>query len=50
MTTCSASTHPDHAHEHGPGCGHPAVRHGGHVDYLHDGHLHHRTKAMSMST
>src|SRR6266446_800052 len=30
-----------HAHQHGPGCGHPAVRHSGHVDYLHDGHLHH---------
>ena len=41
MTTCSAPTHGDHAHQHGPGCGHPAVRHGGHVDYLHDGHLHH---------
>jgi hypothetical protein len=41
MTTCSAPTHTDHAHQHGPGCGHPAVRHGGHTDYLHDGHLHH---------
>lgn len=29
-----------HDHEHGPGCGHPAVPHGDHVDYLHDGHLH----------
>ncbi len=33
--------HTDHAHVHGPGCGHPAVRHEDHVDYLHDGHLHH---------
>src|ERR1700730_911543 len=41
MTTCSAPTRSDHAHQHGPGCGHPAVRHGGHTDYLHDGHLHH---------
>ena len=41
MTTCSAQTHPDHAHQHGPGRGHPAVRHSGHIDYLHDGHLHH---------
>src|SRR3974377_1051055 len=41
MTTCSAPTHADHAHQHGPGCGHSAVRHSGHVDYLHDGHLHH---------
>ncbi|MDQ1294912.1 MAG: zinc transport system permease protein [Actinomycetota bacterium] len=30
----------EHPHEHGPGCGHPAVPHGDHVDYLHDGHRH----------
>ena len=35
------TVHADHPHVHGPGCGHPAVRHEGHVDYLHDGHLHH---------
>ncbi len=29
-----------HPHEHGPACEHPAVRHGDHVDYLHDGHRH----------
>lgn len=29
-----------HAHEHGLECGHPAVAHGDHVDYLHDGHRH----------
>jgi zinc transport system permease protein len=29
-----------HEHEHGPTCGHPAVVHGDHIDYLHDGHLH----------
>nr|WP_122261584.1 metal ABC transporter permease [Ornithinimicrobium cerasi] len=29
-----------HLHEHGPGCGHEAVSHGDHVDYLHDGHRH----------
>ncbi len=29
-----------HEHEHGPGCGHPAVAHGDHVDYLHGGHRH----------
>ena len=29
-----------HRHEHGPGCGHPAVEHGDHVDYIHDGHRH----------
>ena len=33
--------HEHHAdHEHGPGCGHEAVEHGDHVDYLHDGHRH----------
>jgi zinc transport system permease protein len=30
----------DHRHEHGPECGHEAVPHGDHVDYLHDGHRH----------
>ena len=29
-----------HEHEHGPICGHPAIPHGSHVDYLHDGHRH----------
>jgi hypothetical protein len=39
---------PDHhcdghetSHKHGPGCGHEAVPHGDHVDYLVNGHLHH---------
>lgn len=39
--------HPDHltvdephGHAHGPGCGHVAVEHGDHVDYIHDGHRH----------
>ena len=27
-------------HQHGPGCGHEAVPHGDHVDYLVEGHLH----------
>lgn len=31
---------PHAEHTHGPGCGHVAIQHGGHVDYLHDGHLH----------
>lgn len=30
----------DHPHEHGDDCGHPAVVHGDHVDYIHDGHRH----------
>ena len=34
-------THEHHDHEHGKNCGHTAVKHGDHVDYLHDGHLHH---------
>jgi zinc transport system permease protein len=29
-----------HAHEHSPECEHPAIPHGDHVDYLHDGHRH----------
>ena len=29
-----------HEHEHGPGCGHRAITHGDHVDYVHDGHRH----------
>ena len=28
-------------HKHGPGCGHEAVPHGDHTDYLVKGHLHH---------
>jgi zinc transport system permease protein len=30
----------EHPHEHGQDCGHPAVPHGDHVDYVHDGHRH----------
>jgi zinc transport system permease protein len=30
----------DHPHAHGPGCGHHAVLHDDHVDYVHDGHRH----------
>ena len=30
----------DHEHEHGEDCGHPAVPHDDHVDYVHDGHRH----------
>jgi hypothetical protein len=35
---CSAH---EAAHAHGPGCGHEAVPHGDHVDYLVGDHLHH---------
>ncbi len=34
--------HAHHDHHHGPECEHTGVRHGDHVDYLHDGHLHHQ--------
>ncbi len=30
----------DDGHVHGEGCGHEAVQHGDHVDYVHDGHRH----------
>jgi zinc transport system permease protein len=30
----------EHVHRHGPECGHLAVEHGDHVDYVHDGHRH----------
>jgi hypothetical protein len=33
--------HHDDEHEHGPDCGHEAVQHGDHVDYVVGGHLHH---------
>jgi DNA-binding transcriptional ArsR family regulator len=32
----------DGGHVHGPGCGHEAVPHGDHVDYIVAGHLHHQ--------
>lgn len=35
-----ASGH-NEAHRHGSGCGHEAVPHGDHIDYLVDGRLHH---------
>jgi DNA-binding transcriptional ArsR family regulator len=31
----------EQGHRHGPGCGHEAVPHGDHTDYLVEGHLHH---------
>ncbi|HYQ91679.1 MAG TPA: hypothetical protein VES89_06285 [Candidatus Competibacteraceae bacterium] len=39
MSDCQP--HEAHPHQHGPGCGHPAIRHQDHLDYLHEGHLHH---------
>ncbi|MGQ0648510.1 MAG: hypothetical protein ACT4P7_13175 [Gemmatimonadaceae bacterium] len=37
----TARTHSEGDHVHGPSCGHQAVRHEGHIDYLHKGGLHH---------
>jgi len=41
MSTCNEPHHAHHDHEHGPNCGHTAIKHDDHIDYLHDGHLHH---------
>jgi zinc transport system permease protein len=30
----------NHPHRHAPGCGHPAVQHGDHTDFIHEGHRH----------
>ncbi len=38
----SHHVHDNHDHQHGPQCGHTGIKHGDHVDYLHDGHLHHQ--------
>src|SRR4051812_10115182 len=35
-----ADHHEGHDHKHGPACGHTAIQHDGHTDYLHDGPLH----------
>ena len=34
------ATHPAHTHVHNTDCGHLAIQHGDHTDYLHNGHLH----------
>ena len=40
---CSSKPCSDHGkdHVHGPSCGHQAVVHDDHVDYMVNGHLHH---------
>jgi hypothetical protein len=40
MSTDVHSEHADHDHQHGADCGHEAVQHGDHVDYIHDSHRH----------
>ncbi|WP_162064369.1 hypothetical protein [Vibrio taketomensis] len=34
--------HTCQGHVHGPGCGHEAIQHGDHIDYIVDGRLHHQ--------
>ena len=36
----SCKKHDNHGHTHGTDCGHKAVKHDDHVDYVHDGHYH----------
>lgn len=36
----SHTRHLNHPHQHGEGCGHLAVQHGDHMDYIHSGHRH----------
>ena len=38
--TAAHQTIDEHPHDHGEDCGHVAVPHGDHVDYVHDGHRH----------
>lgn len=37
----SCNTHTIHEHKHGTNCGHKAIQHDDHTDYVHDSHLHH---------
>lgn len=41
METSTQSTGTGRPHQHGTGCGHTAIRHEGHTDYLQNGHLLH---------
>src|ERR1043165_7725275 len=36
----NCKSHENQAPRHGEQCGHKAIQHGDHTDYLHDGHLH----------
>lgn len=40
MTSATHNKHVDHDHAYGEGCGHVAIPHGDHVDYVHDGCRH----------
>ncbi len=43
MSEHNCETHENHDHQHSEDCGHTAIKHGDHVDFLHDGHLHHQS-------
>lgn len=40
MSVVEHIIHEDHKHVHGKDCGHEAVAHEDHIDYIHDGHRH----------
>lgn len=40
VATHAAAEHDAAAHQHGTECGHVAVPHGDHADFVHDGHRH----------
>lgn len=40
MSDHKTAEHTIEDHQHGPSCGHEAVEHEGHVDYIHEGHRH----------
>lgn len=33
--------HDEHNHKHSIACGHTKIQHNDHIDYIHNGHLHH---------
>lgn len=37
---CAPTSGHDFFHRHGEGCGHPAIEHGDHLDYVVEGRLH----------
>ena len=39
-TDHATAEHTTDEHKHGADCGHEAVQHDDHVDYIHDGHKH----------
>ncbi|MCU0777878.1 MAG: hypothetical protein MUF86_09475 [Akkermansiaceae bacterium] len=42
--TDPSTCHESHDHNHNASCGHTQVKHGDHVDFVHDGHLHHQNE------